>query len=201
MAAPPVSDAAALTSLAERAEAAASAAADASTSLADVEPGLSALVALRDADVTLAVLSATGLGRRMRKLAKAADGAGEAGAQLADAARAVVDAWKAKMTAGSAASPAAGDAEAPAAAPAAAAPAAKRPKVEAGGAGKEEAGAAGKKEEKEAPPAKGMKREGSSLALTTDDPARNKLRELLTAALQIAGAPQHRPCSMSRTKP
>jgi hypothetical protein len=111
------------------------------------------------------LLAATGLGKRVRKLAKAGEGAGAAATSLADKARQVMDAWVAKVKAAT-----------PADEAAAAEPAAKRAKVEPAGEPPRAAAAPVKRETLAAPP-------------STKDPARDKLRELLTVALELAGAP------------
>ena len=152
-----------LVSALERAEAAAAQVADAAAPASAAQDGLDALESLLAADVDAELLAATGLGKRVRKLAKAAEGATPAATSLADKARQVMDAWVAKVKAATPADEAAAAAE----------PAAKRPKVEPAA------------EPRAAPP---VKREAVAAPPPTKDPARDKLRELLTAALELAGA-------------
>jgi len=173
MAAPAGADA--LVAQLERAEAAALQCADASASASAAQDGLAALEALLGADVDAELLAATGLGKRVRKLAnglnpraplaKAGEGASAAATSLADKARQVMDAWVAKVKAAT-----------PADEAAAAEPAAKRAKVEPAGEPPRAAAAPVKRETLAPPP-------------STKDPARDKLRELLTTALELAGAP------------
>ena len=147
----------------ERAEAAAARCADASAPESAAQDGLAALELLLHAEVDEELLGATGLGKRLRKVAKAAEGASAIAVTLASKARQVLDAWVAKVKAAT-----------PGEAAQAAEPAAKRAKVEAASA-----------KPAAAPP---VKRETGAVPPPTKDPARDKLRELLTSALQIAGA-------------
>lgn len=163
MAAPAGADA--LVAQLERAEAAALHCADASAPASAAQDGLAALEALLGADVDAELLAATGLGKRVRKLAKAGEAAGAAAMSLADKARQVMDAWVAKVKAATPADDAA-----------AAEPAAKRAKGEPASEPPRAAAAAVKRETLAPPP-------------PTKDPARDKLRELLTTALELAGAP------------
>ena len=112
MAAPPAGAAKLIAEL-ERAEAAAARCADASAPESAAQDGLAALELLLHAEVDDELLGATGLGKRLRKVAKAAEGASAPAVSLASKARLVMDAWVAKVKA---ATP--GDA-APAAEPAA----------------------------------------------------------------------------------
>ena len=146
----------------ERAEAAAARCADASAPESAAQDGLAALELLLHADIDEELLSATGLGKRVRKLTKVAERAGAPATSLASKARLVMDAWVAKVKAAT-----------PGEAVPAAEPAAKRAKVEA------------------ASDKPAVKREAGAAPPLTKDPARDKLRELLTAALQIAGACAH----------
>lgn len=165
MAAPAGADA--LLAALERAEAAATRCADAAAPSSAAEDGLAALATLLAADVDAELLGATGLGKRVRRLAKAGEGAGPAATALAEQARAVMDAWVAKVKAAAPSD----DAEAAAEAE----PAAKRTKAEPVAAKAAAKPAAAKRDARAVPP-------------PTKDAARDKGRELLTAALELAGA-------------
>jgi hypothetical protein len=134
---------------------------------------LAELQALRAAVVTVEALGVTGGGKRLRKVVKALEAAPAACSPAASAARALLDHWMAAVT--RATQPGQPGEAAEAGEAGEAAPAAKRAKVEAPSKGDPPSDAP--------PPVAAAKRAPPQL----HNAARERHRELLTAALELAG--------------